>query len=124
LEGFKSVLRLTRLVNVLLFKQEASDPSSTITSAQAAAKKPRRTLYALIAILSAVVLVVSALLATQGGFCPSSHSRTEATPDYGASLPLQLNYAVGEQMVYKTKNIITNPSAAANSGSTNLTKTR
>jgi hypothetical protein len=104
-----------------MFKQEASDPSSTITNAPAP-KKPRRTLYALIATLSVVVIVVSALIATQGGFNPQAPQGPEATPDLGASFPLRLNYAVGEQMVYETKNIITNPSAA-NSGSTNLTKT-
>jgi hypothetical protein len=115
-----------------MFNQDVPNPFFTPADKPVAAKKPRRTLYAAIAILLALVLVVSAVLANQGGFVPQTSQTSqepeepEATPDYGSSMPLRLNYAVGEQMVYKTTNIVTNPSPSSegtNTNSVNLTKT-
>lgn len=123
LKDFKSALPLTRLSEPFMFKQEAPNPLSTSTSTPSTNKKPRRTLYAVIAIVFALVIIVSAVLATQGRFAPQASQEPEATPDYGSSMPLRLNYAVGEQMVYETKNIVTNPSDLTNTGTTNLTKT-
>lgn len=115
-------MALTRFSGFFMLNQETSNPSFNPASKSASDKKPRRTLYAAIAIVFALALVVSAVLATQGGFTPQASQEPEATPDYGSSMPLRLNYAVGEQMVYETKNIMTNPSAA-NGDSTTLTKT-
>jgi hypothetical protein len=108
-----------------MFTLEASNPFLT-ASKPTPDKKTHRTLYAAIAILLALVLVVSAVLATQGGFTPQKPEEPGATPDYGSSMPLRLNYAVGEQMVYETINIVTNPSPsseATNTNTVNLTKT-
>ena len=85
----------------LLFKQETHLPPS-IKSAQpmhSTGKKHYGKLYATLAGLIVIVIVVSALLLTQGNLAPQI---IEDPTDYGSSLPLSLNYVVGEQMVYET----------------------
>lgn len=102
----------------LMFRQENSSSPSLTTSPQPT-KTHHRKLYATLAGLLVIIIVVSAVLIAQGNLVTQ---KIENPTDYGASLPLSLNYVVGEQMVYETKNILTNELVTDNQN-LNLTKT-
>ena len=79
-----------------MFKQENSRLPPSITSeskSQANGKKRPMRLYAVLAGLAVIVVIVAALLIPQGA---------------GSPMELSLNYAVGEHMAYDTINIVTN----------------
>ena len=85
-----------------MFRQENSNSTQPM---QSTGKKHHRKLYAILAGLLVIVIVVSAVLVSQGNLATQ---KIENPTDYGSSLPLNLNYVVGEQMVYETTNILTN----------------
>ena len=77
-----------------MIRQENSNlPNYEISGPQVNGKKHDRKLYASIAGLAVVLIVLAALLIPQGA---------------GSPLELSLNYKVGERMVYNTLNIVTN----------------
>jgi hypothetical protein len=93
-----------------MFRQENSSlPASTPNGQQANGKKHDRKLYASIAGLAVVLIVLAAL------FIPQSS---------GSPMELSLNYSVGEHMVYDTTNIVTNQMVNASLSLPGITNTQ
>jgi hypothetical protein len=90
-----------------MFKQENKTPSQASSAPsqpnQRNGRRPRRKLYAVLAGLLVIVIIAAALLLPQGS---------------ASSIQLSLNYTVGEHMVYKTTNVVTNQvyNASINTG--------
>lgn len=76
-----------------LGSSEAPSTSSQPKVQKTEGKKSRKKLYALVAGLIVIVVLVAALLVAQGS---------------GSTIQLGLNYTVGERMVYGTTNVVTN----------------
>ena len=79
-----------------MFRQEDSSlPPSKLSEIKLPinGKKYSRKLYALLTGVAVIIIIIVALMVPQG---------------FGSTLELKLNYAVGDHMVYKTTQIITN----------------
>ena len=93
-----------------MFRQENSSlPTSKPNGQQANGKKHDRKLYASIAGLAVVLIVLAAL------FIPQSA---------GSPMELSLNYTVGEHMVYDSTNIVTNQMVNASLSLPGITNTQ
>lgn len=107
-----------------MFRQTSLVFSYLITSAtQSPNKINRRKLYCTLAGLLVIIIVVSAVVITQGNLITQKTTHTiDGETDYGSSLPLGLTYVVGERMVWETTNVIENQ-LITDSQNLNLTKT-
>ena len=105
-----------------MFGRENSSLPTSTTSIQPTETHHRK-LYAILAGL-VIIIVVSVALISQGNLATQIIEKptNENPTNYGSTLPLNLNYVVGEQMVYETTNILTNQ-MITDDQSLNLTKT-
>lgn len=108
-------MSLDLIAGDLMFRQENLSSPTSATSQQPP-KTHHRKQYAILAVFLVIIIAVGAVLITQGNLetqtidNPTDNSSPTADQtDYGSTLPLRLNYVVGEQMVYETTNLCINP---------------